>query len=78
MCGLKSPDVTSDTYCVEVKLRSKLPQWIKDGLATARGHASEHQLGLLFLHEKGARDDLVVLSLHDFKDWFGEVKHEHS
>lgn len=74
--GKASPDGTSDTYIVECKLRNKLPQWIKDGLATARGHASDTQLGLLILHEKGARDDLVVLSLNDFKEWFGEVKHE--
>ena len=76
--GKSAANGTSDAYIVESKSRVFLPQWIKDGLATARGHASDDQLGLLILHEKGARDDLVVLSLHDFKDWFGEVKHEHS
>lgn len=74
--GVRSPDGTADGYVVESKLRKKLPAWIVDGLATARGQASDYQLGLLVLHEKGARDDLVVLSLKDFKDRFGGVKHE--
>ena len=72
--GKSSPDGTSDTYIVECKLRKALPEWICEGLETARRHASDTQLGLLILHEKGAHDDLVVLSLNDFKDWFGEVK----
>lgn len=74
--GKSSPDGTAGAYIVECKLRDELPQWIKDGLATAQGHASGKQLGLLILHEKGAYDDLVVLSLKDFKEWFGEVKCE--
>lgn len=70
--GVKSPDVLAGAYVVEVKSRDRLPEWIKDGLATAQGHAGDHQLGVLILHEKGARDDLVVVSLKDFKEWFGK------
>lgn len=69
--GKASPDVTSDFYAVEVKSRRLLPEWIKKALATAKGHASDNQIGIVVLHEKGAHDDLVLLGLNDFADHFG-------
>lgn len=72
--GKRSPDVSTELYAVEVKTRGQLPEWIKNALATARGHASGRQIGILVLHEKRGRDDLVVLSYRDFIDHFGAVK----
>jgi hypothetical protein len=68
--GTASPDVTTPLYAVEVKDRVALPAWITRGLATARGHASDKQVGILVLHAKGSRDDLVVISMRDFRDHF--------
>jgi len=72
--GRSSPDVSTSRYKVEVKTRRKLPRWIVEGLATAQRHCGESDLGLLVLHELGAHNDLVVLRLKDFIDWFGEIK----
>ena len=68
--GTRSPDVTTPLYAVEVKDRVSLPAWITRGLATARGHASDKQVGILVLHAKGSRDDLVVIGMSDFRDYF--------
>jgi len=75
--GRKGPDVTTSWLAVEVKHRRRLPQWLKDALTQARCGAGE-RLALVILHESGRRhaDDLVVLRLGDFQDFFGEVKHD--
>ncbi len=74
--GERGPDVSTPFYSIEVKSRKELPTWIKDALQTARGHASEKQLGILVLHEEGSRVDLVVMAMPDFRDWFGAVRHK--
>lgn len=50
-----------------------LPQWLKDAVGQARRYAGPSQLGLAALHEAGQRadGDLVVLTLADFRAWFG-------
>ena len=67
----------SGWLAVEVKHRKRLPAWLKDALTQARTGAGE-RLALAILHESGQRhaDDLVVLRLGDFQDWFGEVRPE--
>ena len=72
--GRRGPDVLSDWLAVEVKHRRRLPQWLKTALTQARCGAGE-RLPIVVLHEAGQRhaDDLVVLRLGDFQDWFGEV-----
>ena len=78
--GRKGPDALSDWLALEIKHRRRLPQWLKDALAQAKSGASEQQLAIAVLHEAGQRhaDDLVVLRLGDFQDWFGEVRPEGS
>ena len=73
--GRTGADVTTSWLAVEVKHRRRLPQWLKDALAQARTGAGE-RLPIAILHESGRRhaDDLVVLRLADFQDWFGEVR----
>jgi len=70
--GKDTPDVVTNWLVVEVKHRRRLPQWLKDALAQARKHAGDGQLGIAVLHEQGRHDSLVVLSLDDFKEWFGD------
>ena len=70
--GEATPDVVvGDWLVVEVKHRQRLPQWVKAALAQARQHAGPGQLGIAVLHEKGRHDSLVLLSLADFREWFG-------
>jgi len=75
--GRTGADVLTGWLSVEVKHRRRLPQWLKDALAQARTGAGE-RLAIVVLHESGQRhaDDLVLVRLADFEDWFGEVKHD--
>lgn len=70
--GTSSPDVTAPWLIAEVKSRKELPGWILEALAKARGHAKNGQLGIAVLHQRGMKDDLVVLKMSDFKEWFGD------
>ena len=75
--GRRGPDVLSGWLSVEVKHRKRLPAWLKDALTQAQCGAGD-RLALVVLHECGRRhaDDLVVLRLADFEDWFGSVRLE--
>jgi len=73
--GLRTPDVESPWLSVEVKHRKALPLWIKEAMAQAETNSSdEAKLPLVVLHEKYQchDNDLVMLRLGDFLDWFGE------
>ena len=74
--GTGDADVVVGAFTVEVKHRKSLPMWLKEGVAQARRYARDDQLPLLVLHQAGQRhdNDLVVLRLLDFREWFGEVK----
>lgn len=58
--------------------RKTLPTWLHAAMAQAVQAARPGQLPLCVLHQAKARhdDDLVVLRLKDFQDWFGSVKEE--
>ena len=73
--GRAGADVVNDWLAVEVKHRKRLPAWLRDALDQARTGAGE-RLPVVVLHEAGQRhaDDLVVLRLADFEDWFGDVR----
>jgi len=72
--GKRSADVMSKLFVVEVKTRKKLPEWQKKALATARGLASDYQLGIVEAHEVGARDGMMLVSRQDFIEWFGTIQ----
>jgi len=72
--GRHTPDVITDWLAVEVKHRRRLPVWIAEAVASARQHAGQDRLGIAVLHEHGKHDSLVVLSLADFREWFGETE----
>ena len=72
--GRRGPDVVTGWLSVEVKHRRRLPAWLKDAQRQAQSGAGD-RLPLVILHECGQRhsDDLVLMRLGDFQDWFGEV-----
>jgi hypothetical protein len=71
-------DVVTPWCSVEVKHRKRLPQWLTGALIQAKRAARPGQLAVVVLHELGRqhREDLVVLTLSDFTDWFGPVGKE--
>lgn len=70
------PDVDAGWIVAEVKHRKALPVWIHNAMAQARAAARSNQLPIAVLHEAGQRhaDNLVLLRLADFRDWFGNVE----
>jgi len=71
--GESNPDVLTSWLAVECKHRAKLPEWETTALAKIRWQAGEDRLGVVVLHQAGSRDSVVMLSLKDFRDWFGPV-----
>jgi len=71
-----APDVAHDWLAIEVKHRRRLPAWLHHALAQAQACARDGQLAVVVLHEHGQHhaDDLVVLRLSDFADWFGDLR----
>ena len=71
--GEGAEDVDPGWADIECKERAKLPAWLERAMAQAENAASEGQLPLVVLHRKGQRsdNDLVVLRLGDFTQWFG-------
>jgi len=68
-----TPDVAHPWLSVEVKHRKSLPAWILDAMSQARAAARSDQLPCAILHESGRRhdDNLVLVRLGDFREWFG-------
>lgn len=77
--GRATADVVNDWLSVEVKHRKTLPEWLKAALDQA-ANGAEGRLPIAILHESGQRhaDDLVLIRLVDFEDWFGKVLHGRS
>jgi len=74
--GERTADVETSAFSIEVKHRGKLPLWIHGAMDQAERNARDGKLPLLVLHECGRhhRNDLVVLRLGDFRDWFGDLE----
>ena len=72
--GTESPDVVTEWLCIEVKHRAALPRWLSDAVNKIRWLAYSRHLGIVVLHGAGRRDSLVVMSLADFRAWFGDVE----
>jgi len=71
-----APDIRHEWLAIEYKhwKRGKIPQWLKNAVAQAVASVrGDHQLPIAILHTTGERhdDDLVVMRLRDFEEWFG-------
>jgi len=68
-----APDVAHPWLSIECKHRKRLPVWIIDAMSQARAAARSDQLPVAILHESGRRhdDNLVLVRLGDFREWFG-------
>lgn len=66
-----NPDIRHPWLSIEVKLRKSLPLWLEGALRQAEAVA-RGKLPIAVLHGKGNdhADDLVVLRLSDFVDYF--------
>lgn len=73
---LGGQDVDAGWLSAEVKHRKQLPAWLVDAISQARRHAAAEQLPVVILHQHGSRHDenLVVLRMKDFQDWFGDME----
>lgn len=73
---LGGADVDAGWLSVEVKHRQSIPQWLRDAMKQSSRNARADQLSIVVVHEHGASgaDDLVFLTLGDFKQWFGDSR----
>ncbi len=73
--GLQTPDVETTAFSVEVKHRKALPAWLEAAMAQAETNATPGKLAIVVLHESGRRheNDLVLVRMRDFEEWFGEA-----
>ncbi len=74
--GRNTEDVSHDWLSIEVKTRRRLPAWLLAAMAQARANAPAGRLPVVVLHQVGRHhdNDLVVLRLADFEEWFGEME----
>lgn len=74
--GLRSSDVEAGAYSVEVKSRKALPAWLESAVGQAHRNAPAGKLPMVVLHKTGQRrvNDLVVLRLGEFIEWFGDLR----
>lgn len=78
--GRDTEDVAHDWLSVEVKTRKSLPAWLREALAQAGRNSPPARLPVVVLHQVGQRhaNDLVVLTLGDFEEWFGDALPTHA
>ena len=72
--GLRSADVETPAYSVEVKSRKNLPAWLISAVNQAHRNCAAGKLPLVVLHQVGCRrmNDLVIVRMDEFIEWFGE------
>lgn len=75
--GHNTADVVNGWLSVEVKTRKRLPSWLTDALRQAHDNTQGDRLPLVILHQVGDqhRRDVVVMTLKNFEDWFGDAGH---
>jgi len=73
--GAFAVDVVHSCFSIECKTRKTLPGWLTHGMAQARRAATAEQLPIVVLHRHGEHyvNDVVLIRMSDFIDWFGPV-----
>lgn len=76
--GRNTEDISHGWLSCEVKHRDVLPSWLKMAMWQARTNAAADKLPVVILHESGQRhaDNLVVIRMADFREWFGDTEEE--
>lgn len=76
--GTNTEDVSHNWLSVECKHRKEIPTWLKMAMWQARTNAAADKLPVVILHESGQRhaDNLVVIRMADFQEWFGDTEEE--
>ena len=64
------PDIKHNWLSVEVKLRMRIPAWIKNGIDQAEKSAVGHQMPVLIIREKFQKidDAIICITLKEFRD----------
>lgn len=64
-----APDIRHNWLSVEVKLRMRIPAWIKNGIDQAQKSAIGHQMPVLIIREKFQRidDAIICMTLKEFR-----------
>ena len=65
-----APDIKHNSLSVEVKLRQRIPAWIKNGIDQAEKSAIGHQMPVLIIREKFQKidDAIICMTLKEFRD----------
>ena len=65
-----APDIKHNWLSVEVKLRMRIPAWIKNGIDQAEKSAVGHQMPVLIIREKFQKidDAIICMTLKEFRD----------
>ena len=74
--GLRSCDIQTERYAVEVKSRKSLPLWFIEAMKQAERNTPQGKIAVLILHKDGWRydtDDLVLMRIGDWKELVGNV-----
>lgn len=69
-------DIVSDMFCIQAKLRKRMPTFLSDWLDGIRAAAAKHgKIGIVIWKTPGRHDDnaVVLLSLKDWQDLHGKV-----
>lgn len=74
--GRGESDVNAPGLAIEVKYRTRFPNWLKEAVAQAAIARIGGQLPAVVLVERGQEigKALVLMALVDFEDWNGRVK----
>lgn len=67
---LSKEDIMTQDYSYEIKVREKLPEFLKKAYKQAVGNSFDGKIPILVLKEKYKqyKDSLVILSLEDFQE----------
>lgn len=65
-----APDIKHNWLSVEVRLRMRIPSWIKEGIAQAKKSAMGKQMPVLIIREKFQKvdDALICMTLKEFRE----------
>lgn len=68
--GTSGPDVENALLSVEVKSRQRLPDWLTEGVAQARGYAEGAKVPLLAVGSPKDSAVYIVMHVADFRAWY--------